>query len=86
MFQIPNKHASEREEGMDSSTSVNDAFASIDDRNLYPKEEKKEDEGCDLDIQLIEFLVASFIRLFPEDKYEEGRRRSVHRRREDSRG
>lgn len=43
------------------------------------------DEGCDLDIEIIEFLVGSFIRLFPEDKHD-GRRRFGHRLREDSRG
>lgn len=41
------------------------------------------DDGCDLDVELIEFVVGSFIKMFPQDR-REGRRRFAHVRPNDS--
>lgn len=54
---------------------------------MYEEEQPEEDvdEGCNLDVEMIEFIVGSFIKLFPEDK-RASRRQFGHRLREDARG
>ena len=50
-----------------------------------PPDEEEVDDGCNLDVEMIEFIVGSFIKLFPQEK-PTSRRRFDHRLREDARG